>query len=143
VRFPLSDRADTNLDTGAAADIATALVSFAHAHDAQPVCGTDEDPPVLEALARRLGGPVRYLSSVELERTALPGSAPVARRELGHAAHQRALLLGQHLHFTSEPKGGDDVPASYLWRRWRWRRLLLAALAALAELLWLSRSAEL
>jgi len=69
-----------------------ALVGFAEAHDALPVCGTDEEPPVLAALARRLGGPVRYVSAVELERTALPGVPP--HREPGCAAHQRALLAG-------------------------------------------------
>src|SRR5512136_175301 len=71
VSFPLSDRGDVDLDSGPAADIATALLAFVHAHNAEPVCGTDEDPPVLEALARRLGGPIRYLSSCELDRTAL------------------------------------------------------------------------
>jgi hypothetical protein len=90
--FPLHDRGDTDLETGPAADIATALVGFAEAHDALPVCGTDEEPPVLAALARRLGGPVRYVSAVELERTALPGVPP--HREPGCAAHQRALLAG-------------------------------------------------
>ncbi len=94
VRFPLSDRFDTNLDSGAAANIATALVAFAHAHAALPICGTDEDPPVLEALARRLCGTVRYVSSFELERTALPGTAPPSHREVGCAAHQRAFLAG-------------------------------------------------
>jgi len=94
VCFPLHDRCDTDLETGAAADIATALVAFAEAHDAVPVCGTDEDPPVLEALARRLGGTIRYVSDVELERTASPDAAPVTHRRLGSAAHQRALLAG-------------------------------------------------
>ncbi len=94
VTFPLPDRSDADLDHGAAADLATSLVAFVHAHNAEPVCGTDEDPPVLEALARRLGGPVRYVSSVELERTARPGFTPFTRHELGCAAHQRALLAG-------------------------------------------------
>lgn len=94
VCFPLHDRGDTDLETGAAATIATALVAFAAAHDALPVCGTDEDPPVLEALARRLGGTVRYVSDVELARTAPPDAAPVTHRALGGAAHQRALLAG-------------------------------------------------
>jgi len=92
VCFPLHDRCDTDLETGAAADIATALVAFAAAHDALPVCGTDEDPPVLEALARRLGGTVRYVSAVELERTAPPDMP--RHRAPGGAAHQRALLAG-------------------------------------------------
>jgi hypothetical protein len=94
VTFPLADRGDTNLDDGPAADLATSLVAFVHAHHAEPVCGTDEDPPVLEALARRLGGAVRYLSLCELDRTALPGFPRTARREPGSAAHQRALLAG-------------------------------------------------
>jgi hypothetical protein len=51
VHFPLTDRNDTDLDDGAAAPIAAALGAFVAAHDALPVCGTDEDPPVLEALA--------------------------------------------------------------------------------------------
>jgi hypothetical protein len=92
VCFPLHDRCDTDLETGAAAEIATALVAFAEAHDALPVCGTDEEPPVLAALARRLGGTARYVSAFELERTALPGVPP--HREPGCAAHQRALLAG-------------------------------------------------
>ena len=92
VCFPLHDRCDTDLETGAAADIATALVAFAEAHDALPVCGTDEEPPVLAALAQRLGGTVRYVSAVELERTALPGTPP--HRAPGCEAHQRALLAG-------------------------------------------------
>lgn len=94
VTFPLTDRGNADLDDGPAANLATSLVAFVHAHNAQPVCGTDEDPPVLEALARRLGGPVRYLSSCELDRTALPGFTPYARRQPGCAAHQRALLAG-------------------------------------------------
>lgn len=94
VTFPLADRGNADLDTGPAADLATSLVAFVHAHNAQPVCGTDEDPPVLEALARRLGGSVRYLSSCELDRTAPPGFTPYTRREPGCSAHQRALLAG-------------------------------------------------
>jgi hypothetical protein len=94
VTFPLTDRGDTDLDDGPAADLATSLVAFVQAHHAEPVCGTDEDPPVLEALARRLGGAVRYLSPCELDRTALPGFTLAARREPGSAAHQRALLAG-------------------------------------------------
>lgn len=94
VTFPLTDHDDADLDHGPAADLATSLMAFVHAHNAQPVCGTDEDPPVLEALAQRLGGPVRYLSPCELDRTALPGFTAYARRKPGSAAHQRALLAG-------------------------------------------------
>ena len=94
VTFPLHDRGAANLETGPAADVAASLVAFVHAHNADPVCGTDEDPPVLVALARRLGGSVRCVSTTELERTALPGFVPGARREPGSAAHQRALLAG-------------------------------------------------
>jgi hypothetical protein len=92
--FPLTDRGNADLDHGPAADIATSLLAFVHAYHAEPVCGTDEDPPVLAALAKRLGGPVRYLSPSELERTARPGFPPYARREPGCVAHQRALLAG-------------------------------------------------
>ena len=92
VSFPLHDRCDTNLETGAATDIATALVAFVEAHEALPVSGTDEEPPVLAALARRLGGIIRYVSAVELERTA-PPDVP-RHRAPGGEAHQRALLAG-------------------------------------------------
>ena len=94
VTFPLRDRGNANLETGPAADLAASLVAFVHAHDADPVCGTDDDPAVLTALARHLGGAVRCVSTTELERTAPPGFVPGVRREPGSAAHQRALLAG-------------------------------------------------
>jgi hypothetical protein len=92
--YPVLDRLDTDLDHGAATDLAHSLVAFVHAHHALPVCGTDEDPPILEALAKRLGGTVRYLSDGELDHTAAPGFPLHARRVPGGAAHQRALLAG-------------------------------------------------
>jgi len=94
VTAPISDHHDTDLDEGAAADLAVSLAAFVRAHDALPVCGTDEDPPVLEALAKRLGGVVRYVSDRELDRTAAPGFPANTRRVPGGAAHQRALLAG-------------------------------------------------
>jgi hypothetical protein len=94
VTFPLHDCGNANLKSGPAAALATSLLAFVHAHEAQPVCGTDEDPAVLVALARHLGGSVRCVSDLELERTARPGFPLGARRELGSAAHQRALLAG-------------------------------------------------
>lgn len=90
--FPLTATHDVDLDDGAAADIAATLEAFLRVHEAAAVCGADETPPVLEALARRLGGPVRYVSGLELDRQGLPGYSPLARFELGVDAHHRALL---------------------------------------------------
>ena len=94
VTVPLTDRGDTDLDDGPAADLATSLVAFVQAHHAEPVCGTDEHPAVLAALARRVGNTVRYVSGHELDHAAVPGANPLARFELGVDAHHRALLAG-------------------------------------------------
>jgi hypothetical protein len=92
--FPLCDTRDLDLESGPAAAIAQTLEAFVRAHDAQPACGTDHAPPVLEALAEYLNGSIRYVDLCELERVALPGHDPLVRRELGIDAHHRALLAG-------------------------------------------------
>jgi hypothetical protein len=93
-RFPLLDPSDSELTDGAAPAITAALAAFVRAHDADAVCGTDEHPAVLAALARRIGNTVRYVSGHELDHADVPGANPLARFELGVDAHHRALLAG-------------------------------------------------
>jgi hypothetical protein len=94
-RFPLADGLDTNLEDGIAAPIAQMLAAFVQAHDAElAACGTSHNPPVLEALARHLGGPIRFVDLCDLERAGLPGHDPLVRSEPGRDAHQRAVLAG-------------------------------------------------
>jgi hypothetical protein len=103
-RFPLPDHEAAEVATSPAADVAETLKAFVRAHGASPVCGLEPSLPVLEALARRLDAPVRYIGCEDLLRTALPGYEPYARRELGVEAHLRAILAG--------PAGASPPPRS-------------------------------
>jgi hypothetical protein len=92
-RFPLRAGLELGLD-GPPAPVATALSAFVQAHEARAACGVDRHPPLLELLAKRLGGPIRYLDRCELERTGLPAYDCSAGAEPGVSAHHRALLAG-------------------------------------------------
>jgi hypothetical protein len=99
-RFPLVDPCNTDLEAGPAAPVAQMLTAFIQAYDAElRACGANYNPPVLEALAKHLGGPVRYVDVCDLQRTTFPG-VPMSghdllgRTEPGTDAHHRALLAG-------------------------------------------------
>jgi hypothetical protein len=70
------------------------LTAFVRAHDACPASGIAQAPAVLPALAKHLGGPIRYVDLFDLERAQLPGYDPYLRQQPGVEAHQRALLAG-------------------------------------------------
>jgi hypothetical protein len=95
-RFPLpsaiENESDTDLDHGPVSHIANSLSAFVRACNAEPVCGTDHTPNVLVALARYLGGPIRYIDMYDLELTAPPGFDRWDLFELGAEAHWRAIL---------------------------------------------------
>jgi len=78
----------------AGAEIAAALTAFVRAHDAAAVCGTDEHPAVLAALAQHVGDTVCHVSAHQLDRVGVHGGYGLARLEIGVDAHQRALLAG-------------------------------------------------
>jgi len=92
--FPLPDGRDLAVTEGAGAEIAAALTAFVRAHDAAAVCGTDEHPAVLAALAQHVGDTVCHVSAHQLDRVGVHGGYGLARLEIGVDAHQRALLAG-------------------------------------------------
>jgi hypothetical protein len=93
-RFPLHG---ADLDNPGPSAIVATLYGFLQAHEARPACGIDRHPPLLESLARRLGGPIHKLDRCELERTGLPAYDPMVRPEMAVNAHHRALLVGLSL----------------------------------------------
>lgn len=93
-RFPLSIKDDIDLDFGPASCIAATLRAFVSACDAEPVCGTNHVPAVLDALAKHLGGPIHYISDGLLEKTSPPGCRLLGCGDPAIDALQRAMLAG-------------------------------------------------
>ena len=92
VCFPLPAPHDDDLAAAPAAMIAATLAAFVHSHDAVAVCGVDERYAAIAALARRLDGPVRQVSDLELGRWDGVGGLGLLRHDARVDAHLRALL---------------------------------------------------
>jgi hypothetical protein len=97
--FPLAEQSDLDLDTGPAAPIAATLAAFADAHEATAMCGFRIRTPLLQALARALGGGLRCVHPHELAASPLRSiAAPWCRSPIQANALRYALLAALACH---------------------------------------------